>query len=572
MDKVDVNFGVDAQFIKNISARDITPLECIYDLIDNSIDAARNRISETNPAQPRDNPLPSSYDGYRVEINVTFDQIKISDNCKGVSRNALSESMFVTGRESHEPYSIGHFGIGLKRALLKLGRSYKLESDNGEEGFSLDFKESTIGASSVPEKAVSKKTSGRRFFTIEISSINAEVANAITQPRWTDDAVGKISARYGIIINKGFDIVINEKRVEGFAPSVRDDDLFDPVEEAIPTTSGVEIYIQTGTHEDYLMSYEKNWKMKCNDHLTDQYGWYFVCNDRVLVVADHSSRLGWKQRWHSEYYGFVGWVHFIAKDGSKLPWDTKKTDISADSNVFREVREKLHKYANDWKKKNKQLRVKPEPKGPDSPPEKPGKKPQQRRVTKISKGKGRAGDPAPEKEVVQPPAGGAISHNEFWHHVLPLGVTDNSNPKLTALINEAARVPLSLPYAASMLFRSLVEALIMDLIKTSGKYSDVKEMVFAEQEEAGRAFTDEQKSNYRFGLDPALRWLKNNPDLFPDMHRRDCGKALDKFKVHLKVLNGVVHEGDMTDSGKIKGMRDDVYPLIHYLLIRKNPS
>ena len=41
---IQVETGVNPEFIQTVITKDITTLEALYDLIDNSIDAARNKI------------------------------------------------------------------------------------------------------------------------------------------------------------------------------------------------------------------------------------------------------------------------------------------------------------------------------------------------------------------------------------------------------------------------------------------------------------------------------------------------------------------------------------------------
>lgn len=108
MESVEVNFGVDANFIKNVSTRDITPLECIFDLIDNSIDAARDSITSTEYLQDEYG-LPSDYSNYSIDIFISEDEIKIKDNCKGLSRDDLESSAFITGKESNTHWSFGSY-------------------------------------------------------------------------------------------------------------------------------------------------------------------------------------------------------------------------------------------------------------------------------------------------------------------------------------------------------------------------------------------------------------------------------------------------------------------------------
>ena len=159
-------------------------------------------------------------------------------------------------------------------------------------------------------------------------------------------------------------------------------------------------------------------------------------------------------------------------------------------------------------------------------------------------------------------------HNENWDVLLPFGVSNKNKPKLSALIDEATRLPLTFPYSASMLLRSLIESLLIDFIRNDNHIVSVCNMVFEEQANADRPFDDDQKKKYKPGLDVIIRWLNKNPDAFPDSEKRECQKATQKLSMHKKGLNGVVHEQDLTSSNKLKPIRDDIYHLIKTLLER----
>src|SRR3546814_19306137 len=86
--------------------------------------------------------------------------------------------------------------------------------------------------------------------------------------------------------------------------------------------------------------------------IASEFGWYVVCNDRVIVLHDKTHKTGWTTNWHNEYGGFVGWVHFRSKDPSLLPWNTKKSDIVENGEVNDEVIQILQRmWAQDRKTK-----------------------------------------------------------------------------------------------------------------------------------------------------------------------------------------------------------------------------
>ena len=158
-------------------------------------------------------------------------------------------------------------------------------------------------------------------------------------------------------------------------------------------------------------------------------------------------------------------------------------------------------------------------------------------------------------------------HNENWDTLLPQFEISLSHPKIRALMFEAKDLSVvTSPYAGSMLLRTILEFALFQRLKMAGKYSSVREMYFEQQKSAGRALTDEQKKTFRPLLAVAMEWLNKNDDFFPTDVRRECITARNKFGAHLKELNGVVHEGDLIDSGKLKIIRNDAVPLLRFLL------
>ena len=108
-----------AFFVKMIT-RDITLEDCIFDLIDNSIDGAWEQKGG-QPMRLGDN---IKLTEYRISIEVKSDRFSIHDNCGGISLDDAVEYAFTFGRQEKaltENYSIGVYGIGMKRAIFKNG-------------------------------------------------------------------------------------------------------------------------------------------------------------------------------------------------------------------------------------------------------------------------------------------------------------------------------------------------------------------------------------------------------------------------------------------------------------------
>jgi len=74
-------------------------------------------------------------------------------------------------------------------------------------------------------------------------------------------------------------------------------------------------------------------------------GWYVFCNGRMLLEHDQTVITGWGEgsaykipKWHNQYARFRGYVFFDSDDASQLPWNTTKTGVDGDAQVYRAVR------------------------------------------------------------------------------------------------------------------------------------------------------------------------------------------------------------------------------------------
>ena len=103
------------------------PLEmAIHDLLDNSIDGAlRLRGNE-------------SFEGLEVDITCSPDHFTIRDNCGGIDYEIARNYAFRFGRPPESepvPHSVGRFGVGMKRAVFKLGSHFYVRSTSETHRF-----------------------------------------------------------------------------------------------------------------------------------------------------------------------------------------------------------------------------------------------------------------------------------------------------------------------------------------------------------------------------------------------------------------------------------------------------
>ena len=117
-------------FFVDMLVRDIAPERAVLDLIDNCIDGARR-------LHPGDDP---DFNGLFVRLSMDEDHFEIIDNCGGFDIETAQSYAFRFGRPTGAEttdYSIGQFGVGMKRALFKFGRYFEVHSTTESQKWSM---------------------------------------------------------------------------------------------------------------------------------------------------------------------------------------------------------------------------------------------------------------------------------------------------------------------------------------------------------------------------------------------------------------------------------------------------
>lgn len=562
---VPIHFGAEPAYLISGLSADVSAMECMYDLVDNSIDAARNELLKRSGPAVDEQGLPSSYAGFHVAIELTGSFVLVRDDCSGMERDDLSHRAFRTGAKSQHPFGIGHFGVGLKRAIFKLGTTVSLETDNGVDSFDFEFTEqSVLEAGDEPLFAVRKPSSGKKGNTLRIGGLRSDVAADFDSSTWVARLADGLRIRYGIFTRKGLAISLNGKPIPAFGPAVRDRDI-GPVKHAkqiMRTEKGVRIFAEAGLHEDYrIKDLEHDYDKNRHVEISKEQGWYVVCNDRIILVADRTTRTGWTTGWHNEYAGFLGWVHYVAADPELLPWDSKKSGINESSEAHRESVAWLKTIADDFRAQKNKLRDRGGRQRGDSRPSAGSSPTSSPRAPRGASSDGAAPDAVSTRAA-------DLTHTETHSTLFHPCEIRTTSPKVRSLADEASRLEIrGFPYGAALLLRAFFEIVLIDYLKRSGRFGDVKQSVFDRQADQGRGFTDAQKRNFAPTLDNILEWVLKNEDAFPEHERRTCRRGCENFKGHVKRINGIVHEdGVLTGAAQVIEFRNDVLPTLRILL------
>lgn len=320
-------------FFVNMITRDIALEDCIFDLLDNSIDGARRSRGEA-----------TTFDGYEARLKFNGAGFELSDNCGGILLSDAIDYAFHFGRRTDQEEvngGIGLYGIGMKRALFKMGRDITVESHAADESFSVKVdvdewaqrKEWDFDFDVIPKADV-------RGTRIDIRKLNVGVEVLLGDQVFRNNLSKLIARDYSFFIAQGFRIFVDDHQIRSLGYQLRtNDDLHPFVEEYID--EGVRIRIVAGLIDELADDIPEDLLPKD----VERYGWYVVCNDRVVLAGDKTNETIWGEDgyrvWHPQYNGFAGFLFFNAEDQRKLPWTTTKRELDNSSPLYRRSLGKL---------------------------------------------------------------------------------------------------------------------------------------------------------------------------------------------------------------------------------------
>ena len=347
-----------AFFVRMIT-RDISLEDCILDLIDNSVDGAWEKEG-SRPMFINDQVDLSEY---KIDIEFSQDQFRIIDNCGGISLDKAAEYAFTFGRkekETHENYSIGVYGIGMKRAIFKMGtrieiRSTYKENDGKREAFlvPIDVKKWLKGGETEHwdfdiEDATKLSKDG---VEIIIKKLLDATSSAFGSPEFIQNLKRTLERDYAIHLHRGLKISLNGKKLKGWEIEFQEGKDFAPmrVQYAEQENGGeVSVEILAGMASQPSEDADADDRSKT----VRRSGWYVICNGRIVLAADQSTDTGWGTSgwpiWHPQYSGFMGLIFFSSENAGLLPITTTKRNVDQSSNVFRRALPKMRNVTKEW--------------------------------------------------------------------------------------------------------------------------------------------------------------------------------------------------------------------------------
>ena len=316
------------EFFIEMLVRDIALTRAIVDLVDNSVDGARRK----RPA--------GEYGGLWIEITASESEFEISDNCGGIPLETARLYAFRFGRPAGmeaTPHSVGQFGVGMKRALFKLGSRFRVVSSTVDEQFEID------------EDVREWRKKQEWTFSFQVAR-NEPMETEGTTVGVTDLHTG-VKAEFGLErFHSGLSAAIRDAHIDslGAGLSITYNGtplLYEPLE--LLASSGFEpayfsesINGNAGTAPVNVKAYAGLGKSD-----PQHAGWNVFCNGRLVLGADQTEVTGWGEgngrtipKYHNQFARFRGYVFFDCDDAARVPWNTTKSGVDRDSTIYRAVR------------------------------------------------------------------------------------------------------------------------------------------------------------------------------------------------------------------------------------------
>jgi len=333
-------------FFIEMLTRDI-PLEwAILDLIDNSVDGARDKIV----GKHKDYKKPNAYKGFKVGLTLNEKEFIIKDNCGGFSKKAASDYTFKFGRptdQSNFPKgSVGRFGVGLKRGMFKIGGYFVVETKCGKDHFFVEHdiekwsKRTEWTFDFIDVKPGTRYPFHKPVLTedgtyIRVTKLRETVKQDFGNPMFKKRLIEEVQRTLSYSLTNELELKIDGKKLEGKPVELLASSALKPyfLEEKINDVT-VRIYAGVGPPNP------------------NEAGWYIFCNDRLMVEKDKSNLTGWQgdesvkgdeqvQKFHNKVAMFRGIVFFDADRSSSLPMTTTKIGVDINSAIYKTVRSKM---------------------------------------------------------------------------------------------------------------------------------------------------------------------------------------------------------------------------------------
>lgn len=350
------------QFFVSMLTRDISLADAILDLIDNCLDGAL-RLADGKRVD---------YEKHFVKIEMAKNHFAIEDNCGGIPREVAKNYAFKMGREpdddrDSDTETIGMYGVGMKRAIFKMGREALVRTRYGKDTFEVPITSAWLDAKGweplpINESTMASEKLAQPGTKISVKELYEGVSRHFANEAFENEVRTAIAEHFTMFLQWGLKLELNgtpvepvfvevlvSSREDGPAPFVFQKTIDDV---AVSITVGLNTSRSLGTDDDDDSDFER-------DRSSATAGWTVLCNDRAVIVGDKSRLTGWGDGiplYHPQFSIITGIIEFRSHRAEKLPVTTTKRALDTSSNVWLESLVKMKEgmriwisYTNQWK-------------------------------------------------------------------------------------------------------------------------------------------------------------------------------------------------------------------------------
>lgn len=362
MAKKDVAIAIPTKkFFVSMLTRDISLSDAILDLIDNCLDGAL-RLANGKEVD---------YSQHSINIGLSSKEFVIEDDCGGIPRDIAKNYAFKMGREpgdkrDSKSETIGMYGVGMKRAIFKMGRDALVSTLCKKDGFQVPISSAWLDStewsplpiqSTIPNAILSKPGT-----LIKVKKLYPSVSKHFQNNAFINELSTSIGEHFTIFLQKGLKITINGSLVKPVRIEVLvSDDSKGPAPYVYQKEiQGVKVSITVGLNtgrgfdddDEEVSDFERN-------RSAETAGWTVFCNDRAVIVGDKSRVTGWGDGiplYHYQFSVITGIIEFRSTIADKLPITTTKRALDTSSDIWLEARTKMREglrifinHTNTWK-------------------------------------------------------------------------------------------------------------------------------------------------------------------------------------------------------------------------------
>lgn len=311
--------------------RDIELIPAIIDLVDNCLDGARRLRGDED------------FQGLWVRLELNGAEFRISDNCGGIPLETAQKYAFRFGRApgmETTPHSVGQFGVGMKRALFKLGKHFRVASATSTESFVVDVDVPEWQRKAEWEFPITEHAGppqSDEFGTkISVADLHSPVSERFSRQSFLAALADDLSRKHQPAMGRGLAISLNGVPL--------DIDVMELLEsEELPVATQETTFF---ADEDYPVRVKLYAGVSSSE--PQEAGWYVYCNGRLILGPDQTLVTGWGDggeqavpRFHNRYARFRGYAFFDSDDSSRLPWTTTKTGVDTNSDLYQAARQRM---------------------------------------------------------------------------------------------------------------------------------------------------------------------------------------------------------------------------------------